>query len=341
MNMNSEDGPDLLTSGVNDSDSIVVNNKKIKLSSIININEEVEEMEGDKQAVLSDSNLEALTEEEIMAKAISASTNEYLQDEPDPESNLMILTTNFPHLDPTALRNLCEEYKHRSAELEKFVQTRIYEIPTKIEAEKSKLNNRISDLLAAGVEEAALMTVEECPGCKAVRIVEDPTAKVFVCYQCKGEFCRKCKEVQHIPFKCSNQDNIIFDEKDPFKIINILPKRGYDESDPLEKEFRTAESQFLRMNIISKKNYIIKSIDLVHNVELQKKFDEKQAELNLQGCGECLLLFHGTPQANILPILKNNFDLSITTNGRAYGTVQFTSVSVLRSVSATVETRSH
>merc|ERR1719154_54805 len=161
MNMNSEDGHVLLTSGVNDSDSIVVNNKKIKLSSIINIDEEVEEMEGDKP-VLSDSNLEALTEEEIMAKAISASTNEYLQDEPDPESNFVILTTNFPHLDPTALRNLCKEYKHRSAELEKFVQTRIYEIPTKIEAEKTKLNNRISDLIAAGVEEAALMTVEEC-----------------------------------------------------------------------------------------------------------------------------------------------------------------------------------
>ena len=94
---------------------------------------------------------------------------------------------------------------------------------------------------------------------------------------------------------------------------------SYDESDPFKKEYRIAESQFMRMNITNKNNYRIKSIDIVFNKELQLKFDKKQAELTFQGNGECLLLFHGTPQKNIIPILKSNFDLSITTNGRAYG----------------------
>ena len=53
------------------------------------------------------------------------------------------------------------------------------------------------------------------------------------------------------------------------------------------------------------------SVDVVKNERLRSSFKAKQKELEVKGKGESLLLFHGTPQANILSILKNNFDLSL------------------------------
>ena len=61
------------------------------------------------------------------------------------------------------------------------------------------------------------------------------------------------------------------------------------------------------------------SVDVVKNERLRASFKAKQKELEVKGKGDSLLLFHGTPQANILSILENNFDLSIITNGRRYG----------------------
>ena len=258
------------------------------------------------------------TEEDMMQKALEASSVEYQMNEPTPEANYKILSLNYPHLDPTSLSTLCDDYKGRSAELEKFVQFHIHDLPTKLGAEKTKLQAQLEEFIAAGVEGAEEMIVDDCPRCKVPKIIEDPTAKVFICLNtsCEGEFCRKCKQEQHIPYKCKVQ---VFDESVEFQVINILPKRMFDESDFLDREFRIAEGQFLRMNASTKQNYEIKSIDIVVNKVLQQKFEDKKEELSNQGYGDCLLLFHGTPQQNIQPILRNNFDLSIKTNGRAYG----------------------
>eukprot|EP00092_Neocalanus_flemingeri_P026861 GFUD01029117.1.p1 GENE.GFUD01029117.1~~GFUD01029117.1.p1 ORF type:complete len:430 (+),score=134.29 GFUD01029117.1:54-1343(+) len=255
------------------------------------------------------------TEEEMVQKAIEDSVAEHLKNEPDQETCLQILMTNYPQLDQGALKDLCKEYKGRSAELEKFVQFHIQDLPTR---EKVQLQSQIEEIIAAGVEGAEEMIVEECPGCKVPKIVEDPSAKVFTCLNlnCQGEFCRKCKKDQHIPSKCQGQ---MFDDNLEFQVINVLPKRQFDESDLLDKEFRIAEGYFLRMKENTKKNYKIQSIDIIFNRDLGVKFDKKKAELTVQGFGDCLLLFHGTPQKNIQPILKNNFDLSIQANGRAYG----------------------
>jgi len=259
------------------------------------------------------------SEEELMLQAIEASAAEYQSSEPTPEANFKVLSQNYPHLDQAALRDLCQEYAGRSFELEKFVQLQILNLPTKLDAEKSKLQKQIDEIKDAGVEGADKMIVEECPKCKIPRIIDDPTAKVFSCLNqsCKGEFCRKCKMEQHIPFKCKGQ---MFDENVEFQVINILPKRMFDENDPLDKEFRIAEGQFLRMNSKTKNKYEITSIDVVYNKELSSKFERKEEEFSANGGNQgCLLLFHGTPQKNIELILKNNFDLSIRTNGRAYG----------------------
>ena len=65
-----------------------------------------------------------------------------------------------------------------------------------------------------------------------------------------------------------------------------------------------------------KKRHKIKSVDVVYNKTLQDKFEKKESEMEEKNC---LLLFHGTRQMNIEPILKENFDLSKMVNGRMYG----------------------
>ena len=103
------------------------------------------------------------------------------------------------------------------------------------------------------------------------------------------------------------------------EVIRVEPKRVLDEGF-LSMQFRLAESQYARMAAeTGKQRQKIVSVDVVKNERLRASFKAKQKELEVKGKGESLLLFHGTPQANILSILENNFDLSIITNGRSYG----------------------
>ena len=102
------------------------------------------------------------------------------------------------------------------------------------------------------------------------------------------------------------------------RITRVEPKRELDESF-LSMQFRLAESQFARMTAHTGQRQEITSVDVVQNNQLRAVFKAKQKQLEEKGRGKSLLLFHGTPQANIKPILQNNFDLSITTNGRRFG----------------------
>ena len=102
------------------------------------------------------------------------------------------------------------------------------------------------------------------------------------------------------------------------RITRVVPKRELDESF-LSMQFRLAESQFARMTAHTGQRQEITSVDVVQNNQLRAVFKAKQKQLEEKGKGKSLLLFHGTPQANIKPILQNNFDLSITTNGRRFG----------------------
>jgi len=111
-------------------------------------------------------------------------------------------------------------------------------------------------------------------------------------------------------------------EVDGFQIRRIKQKRSYNPNDVTETEFRVAEGHFLRMKANNSYFYgmEIASIDLVTNRVLEAKFEAKKNELSEAGKeAESLLLFHGTPQSNILSILKENFDPSKMRNGRAYG----------------------
>ena len=95
-----------------------------------------------------------------------------------------------------------------------------------------------------------------------------------------------------------------------FEVINVLPTRGFDEDDPLAMELMKAERQFYRMQAKNyNMNYKIQSVDVVRNEQLKLNFEAKKAELMHKGSykkGEDLLVFHGTPQNNILNILKKH-----------------------------------
>ena len=104
------------------------------------------------------------------------------------------------------------------------------------------------------------------------------------------------------------------------QVVNVLPRREFDQDDIMGIEFRIAEGHFLRMfNKGPNGRVNIQSIDIVKNKRLKAKFDRKKTELASKGCGQSLLLFHGTPSKNIESILINNFDIRKRANGRNYG----------------------
>ena len=114
----------------------------------------------------------------------------------------------------------------------------------------------------------------------------------------------------------------MFNKSLPSQVTKVLPKREFDEKDPLADDFRKAEAQFLKMQAEGfHMNLSIESVDVVKNRYLQELFEDKRQELKKsEGCDvKSLLLFHGTPQENIASILRDNFNLAKRVNGRKYG----------------------
>ena len=117
------------------------------------------------------------------------------------------------------------------------------------------------------------------------------------------------------------EDYSLVDAETVVEVSNVLPKREFNEDDPLEDGFRKAEAQFLKMQADGfHMNLCIESVDIVKNKFLKEQFDERRKELNrTEGDVKSLLLFHGTPQQNTMSILRDNFDLGKRVNGRKYG----------------------
>jgi len=152
------------------------------------------------------------------------------------------------------------------------------------------------------------MMVTDCHKCSAPQILAS-TESLLTCPVCKSRTCLKCRKQGHeVGEDCG------------FKRTRVLPSRSFDADNELENEFRIAEGQFLRMRQQRGKKYEIKSIDVVENEKLREIFEKKREEFRGRGIDDKpLLIFHGTPQANIESILRNNFDISKIANGRAYG----------------------
>ena len=140
------------------------------------------------------------------------------------------------------------------------------------------------------------------------------------------EFSYKGKRIkdEDTPLSLEMEDYSVVEAETVVEVTKVLPKREFEEDDPLEDGFRKAEAQFLKMQADGfHMNLRIESVDIVKNKFLQEQFDERRKELNrTEGGGsdvKSLLLFHGTPQQNTMSILRDNFDLSKRVNGRKYG----------------------
>jgi len=154
-------------------------------------------------------------------------------------------------------------------------------------------------------------TTEPCPVCSAPNFLPDRGLARYNCVECGTDTCRLCYMQAH----GEGQECVI----EGFKKITVLPSRNFDAENDLDREFRIAEGQFLRM-MSNGKNYEIKSIEIVKNDKLEKKFNAKKQEFKELGIDDKpLLIFHGTPVKNIEAILRHNFDLSKVSNGRKFG----------------------
>jgi len=176
---------------------------------------------------------------------------------------------------------------------------------------RDSLNNYLDEVRK--VMSKDVMILEDCPNCAAPQILPDKTVDVFSCGDCGVTTSRMC-------FKEANGENVCGDEYEGgFEKITVLPSKKFDADNLLDQEYRIAEGQFLRM-LGRRLEYEIKSIDIVKNEKLEKKFNEKKLEFKKRGIDDkSLLIFHGTPQENIGSILKNNFNLNKVAHGRMYG----------------------
>ena len=82
-------------------------------------------------------------------------------------------------------------------------------------------------------------------------------------------------------------------------------------------QFRLAQSHYLSLS--SPLDPPLICVDIIENTRLKKVFEATKMEFSKKGLGDSVLLFHGTPRANTVPIAKDNFDLRKVSNGRRYG----------------------
>jgi len=179
---------------------------------------------------------------------------------------------------------------------------------------KESLNNYLDEVRQAMSKDEFMMILEECPNCLAPQILPDKTVALLCCVECGVTTYRKCSKEAHGEKNCGEEE-----DEGGFEKMTVLPSKKFDTDSVLEQEYRIAEGQFLRM-LGRRLKYEIKSIDIVKNEKLEKKFNEKKLEFKERGIDDkSLLIFHGTPQENIDSILKNNFNMNKVAHGRAYG----------------------
>lgn len=105
---------------------------------------------------------------------------------------------------------------------------------------------------------------------------------------------------------------------DVYQVVNILPKRNVNLNDPVEKKYRVAESHFCdRMGRDCEAK--IQSIDVITNLELEKKFNDQKAAFASAGVPSAeILAYHACAVSNVGNILRENLQVKYA-RVHAYG----------------------
>ena len=93
---------------------------------------------------------------------------------------------------------------------------------------------------------------------------------------------------------------------------HLSARRQFDSANPLDLNFRIAESQFLRLAQKAGKQYEIESVDYYINPDLVRRFRAKCSEFEStigRGNSMHVLAFHGTQKRSIDSIVRDNFKL--------------------------------
>merc|ERR1719193_1956555 len=186
------------------------------------------------------------------------------------------------------------------------------------------------ELESAGVEGVEDMAVEKCLAC-GFAWIEQPLnrSKIATCPMphCLKEWCRNCSRESHGTGQCPPSGNGRMEQwrlpVQGFSLRPVLSSREFSD-DADRAEFMKAEAIVLRGLCKASgpdlRRFEVVKVEIVENPRLKRKFEAKKIkEVEGGGTGDSLMLFHGTPKENILPIVKYNFDSTIINNGRAYG----------------------
>jgi len=186
----------------------------------------------------------------------------------------------------------------------------------------------LQELEMAGVKGVEDMAVVKCLACGFAWIEFLNHSRNAICPRtlCRKEWCRTCSSESHAG-QCPPSGNGRMELwRLPVQGFSLRPIHSSREfSDDTDRaEFLKAEAIVLRGLSRARGENLrtleVVKVEIVENPRLKRKFEAKRnKEVEEGGSGESLMLCHGTPKENILPIVRYNFDPMIVNNGRAYG----------------------
>ena len=190
----------------------------------------------------------------------------------------------------------------------------------------------LENLEKAGVEGVEEMAIVTCLACGVAWIEQLPNLvsqrkRIAICPSalCGKQWCRSCSRECHTGMCAPLGNGKMQQWRLPvqgFSLRTVMFSREFSDQ-PDSTEFYRAEAIIRRgLSMASglKGRFDVKKVEIVENPRLKRKFEEKKIkEIEEGNAGESLLLFHGTPKENILPIVQYNFDPSIVKHGRVHG----------------------